>query len=415
MPIRFACDACGARIRVPDGSEGRKVRCPKCSSPQHVPAQASAKPAAPAPVDEVPVARPAAPKAPVASGDIPVARPAAPPAPPSADAAEESALAALAALAADTEPALAPQPPAQPVQTQAAPPPAEPAPPHADEQVDEESTETEPAARPDSPRSLSDTGTHPAVHREDDPLSALAAQAQSGPLEQADAPAPLNIHDTDSDEVASSGFDSSSDELFDSTQDDAELQPDLTEQAHAVAAKPQDVDESPRPESPDSPESPEPPSAPAVTLAVQKPKAPRGLSLSTPGSPGSHRTPSGPRGAAPTHAAPPRAPHPVDEGPIAPPQLVGMRQEVFQMAPVTPEGPPSRLLALQIGAWLLRVLGALLAFCAFSLFHEAGQGEQPLSRDMQIILLVFGVSFAAVTWGVGEALAGLRRVLRGGR
>ena len=37
MPIRFACADCGARIKVPDGSEGRKVRCPKCETSQRVP------------------------------------------------------------------------------------------------------------------------------------------------------------------------------------------------------------------------------------------------------------------------------------------------------------------------------------------------------------------------------------------
>jgi len=42
MPIRFHCNCCNARIKVPDGSEGRKVRCPACAYAQKVPAEADA-------------------------------------------------------------------------------------------------------------------------------------------------------------------------------------------------------------------------------------------------------------------------------------------------------------------------------------------------------------------------------------
>jgi predicted Zn finger-like uncharacterized protein len=37
MPIRFQCRSCDTRIRVPDGSEGKKVKCPRCSELQRVP------------------------------------------------------------------------------------------------------------------------------------------------------------------------------------------------------------------------------------------------------------------------------------------------------------------------------------------------------------------------------------------
>jgi predicted Zn finger-like uncharacterized protein len=37
MPIRFQCRNCDTRIRVPDGTEGKKVRCPRCSETQPVP------------------------------------------------------------------------------------------------------------------------------------------------------------------------------------------------------------------------------------------------------------------------------------------------------------------------------------------------------------------------------------------
>ena len=41
MPIRFLCYNCAAKIKVPDGTQGRKVKCPSCGSLQRVPAQTS--------------------------------------------------------------------------------------------------------------------------------------------------------------------------------------------------------------------------------------------------------------------------------------------------------------------------------------------------------------------------------------
>ncbi|MCC7409913.1 MAG: hypothetical protein IT442_17735 [Phycisphaeraceae bacterium] len=40
MPIRFRCESCQAKIRVPEGSEGRKVKCPRCGLIQNVPQRA---------------------------------------------------------------------------------------------------------------------------------------------------------------------------------------------------------------------------------------------------------------------------------------------------------------------------------------------------------------------------------------
>ena len=37
MPIRFACADCGVRVKTPDGSEGKKMRCPRCGHLQLVP------------------------------------------------------------------------------------------------------------------------------------------------------------------------------------------------------------------------------------------------------------------------------------------------------------------------------------------------------------------------------------------
>lgn len=46
MPIRFRCDDCSARMKVPDGSQGRRVKCPKCGIVQRVPAETAAVPVA---------------------------------------------------------------------------------------------------------------------------------------------------------------------------------------------------------------------------------------------------------------------------------------------------------------------------------------------------------------------------------
>lgn len=37
MPIEFECAVCKHRIRVPDGSEGKRTKCPKCQAIQPVP------------------------------------------------------------------------------------------------------------------------------------------------------------------------------------------------------------------------------------------------------------------------------------------------------------------------------------------------------------------------------------------
>lgn len=40
MPFRFNCENCDVRIKVPDGSEGKKVKCPSCGHAQRVPGEA---------------------------------------------------------------------------------------------------------------------------------------------------------------------------------------------------------------------------------------------------------------------------------------------------------------------------------------------------------------------------------------
>lgn len=37
MPISFRCSSCQSTIRVPDGTEGKKTKCPKCEAIQRIP------------------------------------------------------------------------------------------------------------------------------------------------------------------------------------------------------------------------------------------------------------------------------------------------------------------------------------------------------------------------------------------
>ena len=37
MPIEFACTHCAKQVRVPDGSEGKRCKCPECQSILNVP------------------------------------------------------------------------------------------------------------------------------------------------------------------------------------------------------------------------------------------------------------------------------------------------------------------------------------------------------------------------------------------
>lgn len=52
MPIRFHCDDCRAKIKVPEGAEGRKVKCPRCGAVHRVPEQAHEKQPATAAVSQ---------------------------------------------------------------------------------------------------------------------------------------------------------------------------------------------------------------------------------------------------------------------------------------------------------------------------------------------------------------------------
>ena len=37
MPIRFKCQDCRSRVKVPEGSQGKQVKCPRCGRIQSVP------------------------------------------------------------------------------------------------------------------------------------------------------------------------------------------------------------------------------------------------------------------------------------------------------------------------------------------------------------------------------------------
>lgn len=67
MPIDFSCDDCDARIRVPDGSSGKKTKCPKCQKLLLIPASsvpAANKPISPPASSPAPKPKPQQPNAP---------------------------------------------------------------------------------------------------------------------------------------------------------------------------------------------------------------------------------------------------------------------------------------------------------------------------------------------------------------
>ena len=41
MPIEFSCSSCGSKLRVPDGSAGKKAKCPTCQTVNVIPGAAS--------------------------------------------------------------------------------------------------------------------------------------------------------------------------------------------------------------------------------------------------------------------------------------------------------------------------------------------------------------------------------------
>jgi len=57
MPIDFDCAVCKHRIRVPDGTEGKRTKCPKCSAIQPVPSESDELKLKDSPADSPPERR----------------------------------------------------------------------------------------------------------------------------------------------------------------------------------------------------------------------------------------------------------------------------------------------------------------------------------------------------------------------
>lgn len=84
MAIRFQCEHCAARVKVPEGSQGRPVRCPRCGHMQRVPKHSqiddsdntTAANQSPSQADpQAPAQPPGAVSDPAAPVDAPVAQP----------------------------------------------------------------------------------------------------------------------------------------------------------------------------------------------------------------------------------------------------------------------------------------------------------------------------------------------------
>src|SRR5262249_46121175 len=80
MPASITCSSCQTRLKAPDSTGGKTIRCPRCSAVVRVPAQppaATARPAAPAPTAVSPArrAKPASPPPPPPAGALTRPRP----------------------------------------------------------------------------------------------------------------------------------------------------------------------------------------------------------------------------------------------------------------------------------------------------------------------------------------------------
>ncbi|MFN3152420.1 hypothetical protein [Bremerella sp.] len=58
MPIDFDCAVCKHRIRVPDGTEGKRTKCPKCNAIQPVPSESDELQLKDSPGEPAPTRRP---------------------------------------------------------------------------------------------------------------------------------------------------------------------------------------------------------------------------------------------------------------------------------------------------------------------------------------------------------------------
>lgn len=144
MPIRFACAQCDARVKTPDGSEGKKMKCPRCGHLQRVPEKGAAPPLEKTEKDqktEKPADSPApapSPPTPPAKAQEPTPAPQQPPAdqpqptpsPPGSNAASpDEALGALAAAGAQQTASPADAEDEPPPPPEVSPPPPETSPP----------------------------------------------------------------------------------------------------------------------------------------------------------------------------------------------------------------------------------------------------------------------------------------------
>jgi uncharacterized membrane protein len=108
----------------------------------------------------------------------------------------------------------------------------------------------------------------------------------------------------------------------------------------------------------------------------------------------------------------PMSPKPAEIHPT-PRALPGREHEEPPPAAQSPFKRRPRYLALLIGAWVLRVFGLFVALGTIDLIAIEYRKEDTASAEVQLLIVIFGFAFAALTWFSGEALAVLRRVARG--
>lgn len=397
MPIRFRCQSCDARIKVPDGTEGKKVKCPRCGGTQRIPATSPPEP------DDLPV-------------KIPVARPrkSRPPeddlGPAPSQTPTDDPLAALASAA------------------------------------DAPSTEPPPAQTPDpGPEPEPEPATASSASADDDPLAALAAMTGNEPTDPPraddslfdDAPAAEpsladELEPTADQRDASAVADALSDveakltaspmQAPASTEDAPTSDEDDANDLAALAGASAEAtaDDDPAGEKPSDPppteSSPTSPSGPRVS-ARPMPRPPQRLPIGA-----AARSDARPSNPAPRDRPQPQPHSPVraarssdtmqpasPTASIASALTAGATGAVAESSRRRPAPPPAMALLLVI-AWVLRALAFLMVGGAVKLFLVARQHDWDLIASLSVLLA--SICLAGLTWAGGELAAGLRTLAR---
>jgi predicted Zn finger-like uncharacterized protein len=420
MPIRFRCQSCQARIKVPDGTEGKKVKCPRCGGTQRVPELAAGEEANLNDTAEL------------MRMDVPVAKPKARPA--EATPAADDPLAALASAATPSDEVVNPsigERASSP--STAEPDPVQqvaPAPPEEEDPLSALAAMAgEPQAEPASGDSLFDAPAvqEPSLADEPEPSlderEASAVGAATADLEARLAQETVPDHDDAGDTPPAD--EPPADEPVDPLA--ALASAAATESAHHPEPEPEPEPPAPQQQRYEPPAERGDPLTAAVAASVAKPR-PRPQPL-----PGPRVTPKAspapPRkiplsNAAPSPSRPQPRPQPVAArsapsadlsptvpSPVMPEPSAAPEAQVARSAGRTKrDAPPPAMFTLAVLAWVLRGMAFFMVGGAVKLYLVTQQHGWDMLAGLAVLLT--GLCIAGVTWAAGEIAAAVRGLAR---